>query len=320
MSLQYELLQILVNPNIAFLLLLVGIIGIAIELFSPGLIIPGTLGVVFSARRLRHLAAPSHGGGHRAAGRRHRDDHRRGPLPTNGIVGVIGAVALVASGLLLFDTGSDFDVSTPLVIGAEIVTAGLLGFAIRKVLEASRNPVLTGWEELLGAEGDVRVPVSPLGQVFVQARFGRPRSPTAARTPRRNGCAIGDVEWDIRGCTRLAPAQIDCELGDTGGGPACLLVRAALRADGWLAADPLSCPAGPSRVDDLIARRRAFCLSRSSPRRTASCRPPWRGVQAYIGPCAMRQCELAKYGRSRVCWRITVRGRKTTKCIMLQRP
>lgn len=130
----------------------------------------------------------------------------------------------------------------------------------------------------------------------------------------------GDVQWDIRGCTRIATAQIDCELGDTGGGPACLLVRATLRPDGWLAADPLNCPAGPSRVDDLIARRSAFCLSPNSPRRTAGCRPPWRGVQAYIGPCAMRQCEPAKYGRSRVCWQITARPRKTTKCIMLHRP
>lgn len=89
-------------------------------------------------------------------------------LPTNGVVGVIGTVALVGSGLLLFDTGSDFDVSTPVVIGSAIATAGLLAFAVRKVLEASRNPVLTGWEEMLGAEGEVRVGLSPLGQVFVQ--------------------------------------------------------------------------------------------------------------------------------------------------------
>jgi membrane-bound serine protease (ClpP class) len=46
MPLQYELLQILVNPTIAYLLLLVGLVGIAIEIFSPGLFIPGTLGVV----------------------------------------------------------------------------------------------------------------------------------------------------------------------------------------------------------------------------------------------------------------------------------
>ena len=54
MSLQYELLQLLVNPTIAYLLLLVGLVGIAIEIFSPGLIIPGT-----ARRRLASCSAPT---------------------------------------------------------------------------------------------------------------------------------------------------------------------------------------------------------------------------------------------------------------------
>src|SRR4051812_19676570 len=46
MPLQYELLQIIVNPTVAFLLLTAGLIGLAIEIFSPGAILPGTLGVI----------------------------------------------------------------------------------------------------------------------------------------------------------------------------------------------------------------------------------------------------------------------------------
>ena len=41
MPLQYDVLQLIVNPNVAFLLILAGILGLAIELFSPGLILPG---------------------------------------------------------------------------------------------------------------------------------------------------------------------------------------------------------------------------------------------------------------------------------------
>lgn len=169
MPLQYELLQILVNPNIAYLLLLVGIIGIAIELFSPGLIVPGTLGIVsflLGAFGTSQLPVTAAGIALLVVGIAMviAEAH----LPTNGIVGAIGVAALAAAGLLLFDTGSDFDVSAPLVIGAAIVTGGLLAFAISKVLQASRNPVLTGWEEMIGAEGDVRVSLSPAGQVYVQ--------------------------------------------------------------------------------------------------------------------------------------------------------
>ena len=70
MPLQYQLLQLLVNPTIAYLLLLLGLVGIAIEIFSPGLIIPGLLGAVsLAARRLRHRPAAGDRDRDRAPGR-----------------------------------------------------------------------------------------------------------------------------------------------------------------------------------------------------------------------------------------------------------
>ena len=76
----YQVLQILVNPTVAYLLLLVGLVGIAIEVFSPGLIIPGTFGVVsFLLGAYGTAQLPVTAVGHRAARRRRRADHRRGP-------------------------------------------------------------------------------------------------------------------------------------------------------------------------------------------------------------------------------------------------
>ena len=46
MPLRYELLQLIVNPTVAFLLLTIGVIGLAIELFSPGTFLPGGIGLV----------------------------------------------------------------------------------------------------------------------------------------------------------------------------------------------------------------------------------------------------------------------------------
>ena len=46
MPLQYQLLEILVNPTVSYLLILLGLVGIGIEFFSPGLIAPGTIGVI----------------------------------------------------------------------------------------------------------------------------------------------------------------------------------------------------------------------------------------------------------------------------------
>ena len=139
--LQYQLLGILVNPNVAYLLLLVGIVGIAIELFSPGLFIPGTLGVIallLGAYGTAQLPVTAVGIALLVAGlvMLIAEAH----LPTHGILGVIGVIALALSGLLLFNTHSTaVEVSPPLVIVIALLLGGGLAFAVRKVVEARRD-------------------------------------------------------------------------------------------------------------------------------------------------------------------------------------
>jgi membrane-bound serine protease (ClpP class) len=173
--LQYEILQLLVNPTIAYLLLLVGIVGIAIEIFSPGVIIPGTLGAVcflLGAYGTAQLPVTAAGitllviGIAMIIAEAH--------LPTHGIVGAVGVVALAASGLLLFNTDSStFEVSAPVVIAFAVLLGGGLAFAISKAVAARRAPVATGREEMVGATGDVRVPLAPVGQVYVRGALWR---------------------------------------------------------------------------------------------------------------------------------------------------
>jgi membrane-bound serine protease (ClpP class) len=173
--LQYEVLSILVNPTVAYLLLLIGIVGIAIELFSPGLIVPGALGTIslllgaFGSAQLPVTAAGIVllviGLGLIIA---------EVELPTHGVLGVAGVVALVFAGLLLFDTNSEaFEVSVPVVITAGVLLGGFVAFAATKAVEARRAPIATGRENLLGAVGDVRVAVAPGGPVFVDGALWR---------------------------------------------------------------------------------------------------------------------------------------------------
>ena len=174
MPLQYDILQLIVNPNVAFLLILAGILGLAIELFSPGLVLPGAFGVVsfviglYGSAQLPVTAAGIillvAGVGLIIA---------ETQLPTGGIVGIVGVIALAVSGLMLFDTDEGLEISPPLVIGVALVLGGLMAFAVKKVMEARRNPVWTGEEELPGSEGDVRVALDPVGQVFVHGALWR---------------------------------------------------------------------------------------------------------------------------------------------------
>jgi membrane-bound serine protease (ClpP class) len=97
-------------------------------------------------------------------------------LPTHGILGAAGVAALVVSGLLLYDTNSDaFEVSVPVVIVVGLVLGGLIALAVQKAFQARRVQAKTGWEELVGEVGEVRVPLSPVGQVFVEGALWRAR-------------------------------------------------------------------------------------------------------------------------------------------------
>ncbi len=175
MPLQYELLGLLVNPTIAYLLLLLGLVGIAIELFSPGLFVPGAVGVialVLGAFGTAQLPVTAAGIVLLVIGVALIIAEAQ--LPTGGVLGVFGVISLALSGLLLFDTGSDaVEVSVPVVITVAVLLGGSMMFATQKVVEARRNPVATGAEHLAGATGDVRVALAPAGQVFVAGALWR---------------------------------------------------------------------------------------------------------------------------------------------------
>jgi membrane-bound serine protease (ClpP class) len=175
MPFQYDLLQILVNPNMAFLLLLVGLAGIAFEVFNPGLIFPGALGVISLLLGLYGTAQlPVTAAGVTLLALGIGMIVGETQLPTSGVLGGVGVLSLALGGLLLFDIDQPgFGISPAVVIAVAIFIGGFLAFAMHKVSQAHKLPVHTGWEELIGFEGDVRQPVDPVGQVFVDGGLWR---------------------------------------------------------------------------------------------------------------------------------------------------
>jgi len=163
-----NLLAVITNPNVALILMLIGVYGLFFELMNPGALIPGTIGAIsllLGLYALSVLPVNLAGAGLLVLG--------LGLLiaeaftPSVGILGFGGAVAFAAGALFLFDAEAiGFGVSWQVAVGL-----GLVGFAFstligRLAVKAWRSQVTTGEEGLVGASAEVLVWNGTSGFVF----------------------------------------------------------------------------------------------------------------------------------------------------------
>jgi membrane-bound serine protease (ClpP class) len=98
-------------------------------------------------------------------------------LPTGGVLAVIGALGLMAAGVLALESDAgERDVIGPALIALGVLSLVSFYFIARKVIAAHRDqPVRTGSEELIGALAVVRSPLDPEGQVWIEGALWRAR-------------------------------------------------------------------------------------------------------------------------------------------------
>jgi membrane-bound serine protease (ClpP class) len=89
-------------------------------------------------------------------------------LSTGGVLAALGAMGLVAAGVIALESDSGgADVIGPALIALGLVSLVAFWFITRKVIEAHREqPVRTGMEELVGAMAEARSALDPEGQVW----------------------------------------------------------------------------------------------------------------------------------------------------------
>ena len=158
MSFWQKARDLLVDPNLIALMLSIGLIGIVVELWNPGLIFPGTVGAISLILGLYGLQVlPVSIAGLfliiLAAAFFITDAF----VPTHGAITLAGAILFVLGALMLFDPAGDaYQVSLPVAVAIAGTLAVLLGFALTRVVRASRNPTAVGTQGLVGDEGVVR--------------------------------------------------------------------------------------------------------------------------------------------------------------------
>ncbi|MFY0610808.1 MAG: nodulation protein NfeD [Hyphomicrobiaceae bacterium] len=173
-------LTAITDPNVAFILLLIGVYGIIFEFWSPGLTGPGVVGGISLIIALTALSAlPLSSAGLALLALGIALMAAEAFAPGFGILGLGGLVAFIAGAIFLLDpAGADIDLSIawPLIAAAAVTSAliliGLLGFIMR----ARRQPVVSGSEELAGLEGEIVSWKEGRGQVYVHGENWAARS------------------------------------------------------------------------------------------------------------------------------------------------
>jgi membrane-bound serine protease (ClpP class) len=169
MSLKQKVLNTIADPNIAYLLMMAGILGLYMEFAHPGVIFPGVAGAIclllaFVSLQLlpinyTGLALIILGIGLLIG---------EAFYPSFGVLGIGGIISLTLGSLLLFDTPmSDFGVDRTIVFTA-VGTLGSFVLAVSYlVFRSQKEKVTLGVEGLIGEIGVVKDKLSPTGRVFV---------------------------------------------------------------------------------------------------------------------------------------------------------
>jgi membrane-bound serine protease (ClpP class) len=169
MRLKQRVLDLIADPNVAYLLFMAGLLGLYFELSSPGVVFPGVVGVICLLLALAAFQVlPINSTGVLlllfAAGLMVAEAY----VPSFGILGVGGIVAFVLGSLLLFDTPDSTIAVDRGIIAAAVLTVGTFMLTVGYlVVRAQRRPVVTGSEALVGTIGVVRERRERGGRVFV---------------------------------------------------------------------------------------------------------------------------------------------------------
>jgi membrane-bound serine protease (ClpP class) len=162
-----DFLYAISDPNIAYILLSLAMLGIMVEIFNPGLIFPGVVGGICGLLAFYSL----------------------GMLPVNyaGVLLIVlafglfiaevftttfglftagGLTSLVIGSLILFKGDPLFQLNPWLIATVSICIAALFAFVINRIIKAHRHQATTGREELVGKTAIVKIALEPEGIVF----------------------------------------------------------------------------------------------------------------------------------------------------------
>ena len=164
---RYELLGIITDPNVAYILLMIGIYALILEFYNPGIGVGAVTGVIcllLGAFALQMLPINYAGLALIAVGVAMLAVEAF--TPSFGIVGTGGVIAFVIGSVILMDTDlPGYKVSTPIIAAFTAVSVGVVAFGLGAALRMRRARVATGVESMVGATAQVMEDFTASGRV-----------------------------------------------------------------------------------------------------------------------------------------------------------
>ncbi|MBM4448536.1 MAG: nodulation protein NfeD [Chloroflexi bacterium] len=173
MKLIEDFLYTIADPNIAYLLLSLAMLGIMVEIFNPGLIFPGVVGAISLLLAFFSLGVlPVNWAGVLLIALAFGLFIGEVLTTTFGLFTAGGVISLVLGSLMLFKGASPiFQIDPWLIAGVTIIIAAAFAFVIHRAISAHRKQAATGREELLGKRAVVKEAIDPEGTVFYKGEL-----------------------------------------------------------------------------------------------------------------------------------------------------
>lgn len=173
MSWRYRLLDIISNPTIAYIFLMLGIYGVFFELSNPGAILPGVVGGIFLILAFYSLQMlPVNFAGLALILFAVILFIAEIKVMSHGLLAIGGVISLFLGSLMLIESPADYmRISLSVIIPAVLVSAAFFVFAVTMAVRARLKKPTTGTEGLLGEIGVVATSLTPEGKVSVHGEF-----------------------------------------------------------------------------------------------------------------------------------------------------
>jgi membrane-bound serine protease (ClpP class) len=176
-----RVLSVLANPNLAYLLFLAGLAGLAIEFYNPGAILPGVTGAIaLILAMLAFQVLPINWAGILLIVVGLGLLIAEVKVASHGVLGVGGVVALALGSIIFVDwSAPNYLRVSLLVVVPTVATLALTLFAIvGAAVRSQRRPAMGGEADLIGATGEALGRIAPEGKVFVHGEYWNARSAT----------------------------------------------------------------------------------------------------------------------------------------------